>query len=135
MRRVAPSFALMLCLLGCNAVPVPLLTGSREMCYAGPGPLIEGLLIPDDASGTAMVVDRSEERYPYEMPSVGSVVPIMWPTGYTARRSWFGVEVLNGAGDVVAATGNRYALEPPVPLGDTNPSYHSGGPWPACGVF
>lgn len=135
MRRVSMNLALMLCLLGCETVPVRLLTGSSEMCYPGPGPLVEGPLLLDAEYGTAIYVERSEARYPYEMPPVGSTVPVMWPTGYTARRNWFELEVLNAAGEVVAATGRRYELQPPVPLGDTNPTYESGGPWPACGVF
>ena len=111
MRRIATTLALVLSLLGC-APSVELLTG-HSLCFPGPGPVIEGLLISDPEHGTAIKVEGYQSGYSYDStPSDGSTTPVMWPEGYIGRQLSGGeVEVLDEAGKVVARTGGRYALE------------------------
>ena len=40
----------------------------------------------------------------------GKVLDIYWPDGFTGRRAGTEVEILDGMGRVVAATGQRYKL-------------------------
>ncbi len=54
---------------------------------------ISGELVSDDKSGTTV-----------------NGVPIMWPVGFTGRRSGLEVEVLDAAGKVVASTSNKYNI-------------------------
>ena len=99
MRRITAALALALCLLGCNGLPVALLTGI-EACYAGgEHPVFQGVLVPDPEFGTR----------------IDGKGPVMWPVGYTARRAglfWGEIEVLDEAGDVVATTGRAYMMAP-----------------------
>ena len=86
--------------------PVPLLTGNG---YGGGGCYLNFLvneLVVDPVNGTA-VIEKS-------MSNVGPqsrVLPIMWPPGYTARRSGSEVEVLARNGQVMARTGTSYRLQ------------------------
>jgi hypothetical protein len=119
--RVAIPFALAVCLIGCGS-PVVLLTGGYAGCFAGMAPRVTGLLISDAEHGTAIKVERVEDTWGRNLPAVGTVAPVMWPTGYTGRRAGSELEVLNEAGDVVATTGKRYDLEPQVEPPRTNAS-------------
>jgi hypothetical protein len=115
MLRLVFSVALVLSLLGCYAGgasappgeslrglaapsappsgPVRLLTGSLG-CYAGgEGPGATAPLVVDATYGTSFLGR-----------------PVMWPTGYTARRAGFEVEVLNTQGKVIATTGRTYNI-------------------------
>ena len=98
-------------------LPVKLLTGTRE-----PGECLAanttGLLIVDPKAGTAIVQEDMAEQ----------TAPVSWPAGFTGRKSWSQVEVLDTAGHVVARTGQRYEL-----LG----GYNVDGTWAACvdGVY
>jgi hypothetical protein len=100
MLRVVSCVALALSLLGCGvAAPsappgesVPLLTGDLG-CYAG-----------GEGGPTAPLVAE---------PQYGTSVfgkPVMWPTGYTARRAGSEVEVLDTHGKVKATTGRTYHM-------------------------
>jgi hypothetical protein len=131
MRPPTATLDLALCLLGCSAEPVRLLTGSRETCSvrAGPPVDIQGVLVSDPESGTAIHVDRSASGWAPVM--LGSTMPVRWPTGYTGRRLPSGeVEVLNGAGEHVATTGRHVLL-----LLESTPPFGSAidGAFPACG--
>ena len=81
--------------------PVPLLTGPGvaydgiSMCYTS---FASGELTLDAAYGTAIV----ESDHP---------IPVMWPDGYTGRRSGSQVEVVDKSGHVVARTGTRVRIE------------------------
>jgi hypothetical protein len=78
-------------------------TGSNEMvglnetvgCYTN---FALGQLVEDPASGTAIV-------------EMGRRTPVMWPAGYTGRRSVWDVEVADTWGRVVARTGTRVQIE------------------------
>ena len=134
MRRIGTSLALALCLLGCTFGP-KMLTGSMGLCgWAGPGPVIEGPLLPDPVAGIAIKVESADSGYSYGLPPIGSIVPVMWPPGFTGHRLSGGeIEVRNNGGEVVATTGNRYRLAPPVAIGGAR-KYHEGGLWPACAI-
>ena len=92
--RLVSAVALTLCLLGCDlwAEPVPLLTGSLS-CYAGGEGGPTALLVVDPKYGTSF-----DGR------------PVMWPQGYTARRAWGEVVVLDATGNVKATTGRTYHI-------------------------
>ena len=126
-----PGLLLALCVLGCTSQPVELHTGGLAGCYAGMEPILGGQLLADARFGTAIKVDSIQNTWQVSMPPEGRVVPVMWPKGYTARRSSSDVEidVLDEAGNVVATTGQRYRLsrQVAVPLG-------ADGAFPACGV-
>ena len=86
--------------------PVPLLTGSG---YGGGGCYLNFLvneLVVDPVNGTAVI-----EKYTTKDGPQTRVLPIMWPTGYTARRSGSEVEVLARNGQVMARTGTTYRLQ------------------------
>ena len=91
--------------------PLPLLTASDDPvgCYTAG---TTGMLIVDLFAGTAIVQEDMGE----------TTVPVRWPEGYTARRSWGQVEVLDTAGRVVARTGQRYYL----------PGGYDNGTWLTC---
>ncbi len=90
---------------------VTLLTASDNSgCFAAN---TTGMLIADPRAGTAIV---SEDM-------ARTTVAVRWPAGYTGRRSWNAVEVLDRDGQVVAQTGQRYEL-----LG----GYNNDGTWAAC---
>jgi hypothetical protein len=86
---------------------VPLLTGEG---YGGQGGCYLNFfvneLVVDPVNGTAVV-----EEYKTKDGPQSRVVPIMWPSGYTARRSGSEVEVLSINGEVVARTGGRYRIQ------------------------
>ena len=100
MLRVVSSVALALSLLGCyaggaSAPPgesVPLLTGALS-CYAGGEGGPTAPLVVDPKYGTSF-----------------NGQPVMWPSGYTARRAGSEVEVLNTHGKVIATTGRTYHI-------------------------
>ena len=86
--------------------PVPLLTGEGHIgggCYLNF--LVDDLVV-DPVSGTAVI-----EEYTIDGQPKSRVLPIMWPTGYSARSSGSEVEVLARNGEVVARTGGRYRLQ------------------------
>jgi hypothetical protein len=84
--------------------PVMLLTDAENAiqggCFLN---FIEGELVTDPEAGTAIIG-----------PSGGSTdgrYQVMWPDGWTGRRTWFSnVEVLNPRGEVVVRTGTRVHL-------------------------
>ena len=87
--------------------------GTTTGCFLGN---TTGLLIVDPAAGTAIVSEDMAK----------TTVAVIWPTGYTGRRTLTGqVDVLDRDGHVVATTGNRYEL-----LGG-----YTGDPsaWLSCG--
>jgi|SRR5262245_18666751 len=106
MRRLVGSAALALALLGCYAggastrvaapTPspgaVPLLTGALS-CYAG-----------GEGGATAPLLAEPQ----YGTSWLG--MPVMWPSGYTARRAGSEVEVLDTQGKVIATTGRTYRI-------------------------
>jgi hypothetical protein len=63
-------------------------------CAAG---LIEGTLVADTESGVALL-------------SAGTLSPIVWPTGYGARRVGAEVQVLDSDGRVVSTTGEAVRI-------------------------
>lgn len=87
--------------------PVPLLTsegyGGQGGCYLN---FFVDELVVDPLSGTAVI-----ESYTIDGQPKTRVVPIMWPSGYTARRSGSEVEVLTRNGQVVARTGATYRIQ------------------------
>ena len=91
------------------------MVGSNEMvglnetvgCYTN---FALGQLVEDPASGTAIV-------------EMGRRTPVMWPAGYTGRRSVWEVEVADTWGRVVARTGTRVQIE----------GGYIGGAFLACG--
>jgi hypothetical protein len=87
--------------------PVPLLTGEG---YGGQGGCYLNFfvdeLVVDPVNGTAVI-----ESYTIDGRPKTRVVPIMWPSGYTARRSGSEVEVLTRNGQVVARTGATYRIQ------------------------
>jgi hypothetical protein len=86
---------------------VPLLTGNGSdglaSCYLN---FFVNELVVDPVAGTAVI-----ESYTTKDGPQTRVVPIMWPSGYTARRSGFEVEVLATNGEVVARTGATYRVQ------------------------
>lgn len=95
MGRATSTLALALCLSGCAAEPVQLLTGV-DSCWAGgeSSSGITGVLVPDPSSGTS--IDGT---------------PIMWPVGFTGLRLFGGgVEVRDAEGKVLATTGRTYHM-------------------------
>jgi hypothetical protein len=100
MLRVIGSVALALSLLGCyaggaSAPPgesVPLLTGALS-CFAGGEGGATGPLLAEPQYGTSWLG-----------------MPVMWPSGYTARRAGSEVEVLDTQGKVIATTGKTYRI-------------------------
>jgi hypothetical protein len=99
MRWITATLALAVSVLGCGlpGAQVPLITvrtgpvGGCVLMYQ----VVD--VIADPTSGTAIK---------------GSGEPLRWPNGYTARRSWFEVEVLDADGKVVLTTGSRYWMCP-----------------------
>jgi hypothetical protein len=124
--RIAGSLALAMCLVGCST-PVALLTGGGPGCSLS-GQLVEGPLIPDPEYGTAIKVEKSGDVYSGTNPINGTIRPVMWPEGYTARHLGWEVEVLNEAGEVVATTGRKYALA----IGALPREIAGVDPFPAC---
>ena len=86
---------------------VPLLTGEG---YGGQGGCYLNFFVDevvvDPVNGTAVI-----ESYTVDGQPQSRVLPIMWPSGYTARRSGSEVEVLARNGEVVARTGGRYRIQ------------------------
>lgn len=108
-RRPIALAAATLLLAGCllPSSTVPLLTGNLG-CYAGGEGGATGQLVPDPENGTSFLGR-----------------PVMWPDGYTARRSGAEVVVLDARGNVRAITGRTYhishAFSPGVIPGDDGP--------------
>lgn len=64
------------------------------------GALLEGVLVPDEDWGLAVLAAENVE-----------VTRVLWPHGYVGRSvAGNGVELLNSAGDVVAVTGDTISL-------------------------
>jgi hypothetical protein len=104
----ALSFVLVLLVLTrISGAAVPLLTGEG---YGGQGGCYLNFfvdeLVVDPVNGTAVV-----ESYTIDGQPKTRSVPIMWPSGYTARRSGSEVEVLAWDGEVVARTGATYRIQ------------------------
>lgn len=105
-RLILVGIALLLLAYGLR-VPVDLLTADevyaddpeRIVCYTSG---TSGELVVDESAGTAVIEQRTnvEPRR----------VIVIWPAGYTARRSWANVEVLNPQGAVRATTGTSVRL-------------------------
>jgi hypothetical protein len=95
-RRGTAGFALLMFLTGCGWNPpraaVPLLTAALA-CYAGGEQGETGVLVVDPENGTSF-----------------NGRPVIWPTGYTARRAGIEVEVLDARGNVKATTGRSYYI-------------------------
>ncbi len=92
-----PALVLLLAIATALLWPVPLLTAPDDGmvgCYTSGA---DGVLTVDPTYGTAIVE--------HEAP-----VPVMWPRGYTGRRSISGVEVVDQSGHVVARTGTRVRI-------------------------
>ena len=89
---------------------VPLLAGAGRDghggCYLN---FAVGRLLVDPVAGTAI-----EQISPHG-GGIGiesaHVTPVMWPTGFTGRRSGSEVEVLDRQGQVVARTGSNWRLQ------------------------
>jgi hypothetical protein len=115
-RRTLGGLVLVFALTACAGEPVALATDSENLgCFVAN---TTGLLVPDATAGTAIVSEDMAE----------STAQVLWPAGYTARRSGGEIEVLDRGGLVVARTGQRYEL-----LG----GYNRDGQWIACddGVY
>ena len=118
--RLLVTLSIALAVAGCAGPPVTLLTGPNPFaddngttgCYTN---FAVGKLVVDATYGTAITDE-----------SIGGTGPVLWPTGYTGRRSGSEVEVVDREGHVVARTGNRYQIEGAF-TGD-NPRA-----WLACG--
>ena len=136
MRRGIATLALVVCLAGC--ADSGLLTGATGRCaWAGPTPVLHGVLLADGEFGTVIRVERFDMTYPVGAPAVGDTVPVMWPSGFTGNRLLSGeLEVRDLDGNVVAVTGGSVSLGAPGPtnvLGGL--SYPADqGAFPTCGV-
>ena len=98
-------------LIGANA---PLATSSPGAFVRGcPAALLEGLLVADAGSGTAVEVGLEK-------------MPVVWPFGYTGHRTTDGgVEVRDVIGAVIARTGEHVSLSGGMITAD--------GRWSTCG--
>jgi hypothetical protein len=104
---------------GLPGQPVALLTDADDAMHGGCFlSFIEGEFVTDPVSGTAIIGRNggsTDERF-----------PVMWPLGWTGRRTLFSdVEVLDPTGKVVVRTGTRVHLMG----GGFGPS---GRPWLTC---
>lgn len=114
MLRVVSSVALALSLLGCSSAgssaPPVESVGSSAAPSAPPGesvPLLTGDLgcyAGGEGGSTAPLLAEPQ----YGTSFFGK--PVMWPTGYTARRAGSEVEVLDTQGNVKATTGRTYHI-------------------------
>lgn len=78
--------------------PVPLLTAPDDGlvgCYTSGA---SGVLTADATYGTAIIENEAS-------------IPVMWPHGFTGRRSGYQVEVVDTSGHVVARTGTRVQID------------------------
>jgi hypothetical protein len=99
--------------------PVPLLTGNGNNgggCYLN---FLVNELVVDPVNGTAVIEKYSNKDGPQRR-----VLPIMWPPGYTARRSGSEVEVLARNGQLMARTGTTYRIQ----------GGYEGNVWLTCGM-
>ena len=100
---------------------VPLLTGEG---YGGQGGCYLNFfvdeLVVDPVNGTAVIESHTTDGQPKTR-----VVPIMWPSGYSARRSGSEVEVLTRNGEVVARTGATYRIQ----------GGYEGNVWRTCSMI
>ena len=123
--RKPPLFAgvALLVLAGAGAtygIPVPLKTGS---VYPNSDPALVGCylssasgeLVDDPTAGTAILDGFTHQR-----------ALVTWPIGWSARRSLFGVSVVNSRGEVVATTGTRVSL---------SGGYWTDGSFLTCGTY
>jgi hypothetical protein len=93
---------------------VALRTGSTG-CYLS---FIEGELAPSDQEGT-LVIEKGG-------PMPGHHTVVVWPGGYTARRSLLGqIEVVSYTGRIVARTGEQVHI---------SGGYNDQAEWLACGL-
>jgi hypothetical protein len=77
--------------------PVPLLTAPDDGmvgCYTSGA---SGVLTADRTYGTALIENEAP-------------IPVMWPHGYSGRRSGSQVEIVDTSGHVVARTGTRVQI-------------------------
>lgn len=136
-RRGTVTLALVVCLAGCAGSG--LLTGATGPCgWAGPTPVLHGVLLADREFGTVVRVETFDMTYPVGAPADGDIVPVMWPSGFTGNRLSSGeVEVRDLDGNVVAVTGGSVSLGAPGPRnvlgGLSYPADH--GAFPTCGVI
>jgi hypothetical protein len=127
MRRVTTTVALALCLAGCYSGAPP---GQSTAPSGEPAQLLtnigqcsdlraEGLLLSNSEHGTDIevvptVIEVQGVDTTVVWPSGNdgtSILPVRWPTGFTAVRLEGGkVSVLDPKGNVVAITGSRYSL-------------------------
>lgn len=147
MKRVAATLVVALVLVGCGTLfPEPVLvTGipaEQTLMMGGNnhgGCLwlrATGLLVADPKYGTAVVTDdwASETR-----PTPPTPIPVVWPRGFSARRSGSEVQVLDPRGNVVAVTGNTYRIDGGF-VADREPTSNGNAPsgfslaWPGLGV-
>jgi hypothetical protein len=77
-----------------------------------PAALIEGTLVADPGSGTAI-------------QNGSGTIGVIWPSGFAARLASGSIEVLDGAGAVVARTGEHVALSGGMITADQR--------WSTCG--
>jgi hypothetical protein len=118
------TLAIVLATGGPLALGVSLKTGSLSGSLSGSGSTdgrvvgcytsgVEGQLVTDPDAGTAIIDNMGGHR-----------AAVTWPIGYTGRRSWSEVEVLDRSGNVVVRTGTLVNL----PGG-----YWTDGSFLACG--
>jgi hypothetical protein len=100
-RRVAATLAIALSLAGCGLLPgqrVPIVTG--DVLGDGCILLFEVVDVVADSTVGTLVKDKGWA--------------LRWPTGYTAWRAGFEVEVRDQDGSVVLTTGQRYRIGPAI---------------------
>ena len=111
------------------------LLGGSVSLLAGPGRdggggcylnFAVGRLLIDPVAGTAI-----EQTRPGAEEDDVSVTPVMWPTGYTGRRSGSEVEVLDERGQVVARTGSKWRLQG----GYESSAQFTSGYWRTCSMI
>jgi hypothetical protein len=94
--------------------PVVILTQSRPAGDGCDGALLEGMLVPDPATGLA-IADGS-----------GRVQAVVWPFGYRGAATIAGALLIDAAGGVVARTGDRIRV---------GGGQGADGHWIACGTI
>lgn len=122
----ATSLTLALVLLGCSSQAQPnqveLLTGGPFAETGGCSTNSEvGLLTVDPRFGTAIEIERPPDQQT-------GPIPVMWGPGFTGVRVGSEVAVRDPAGNTVATTGRRYAIEGGMWYRDEFPE-----PFVACG--
>ncbi len=93
---------------------VALRTGPTD-CYLSS---LAGELVADDEAGTAVIEENISMK--------GHHTLVVWPVGYTARRTLLGqIEVVSFSGRSVAWTGDHVNIDG---------GYNRDGTWDACGL-